>query len=69
MRVLVGGIILRYGMFHGRDIPSTLAMVDLIRKRWQPTVLSNVRARTELGWRSQSSTAHEGFTRFLRKAA
>jgi len=38
MRVLVGGIVSRYCMFNGRDVLSTLAMVDLIRKRWQPTV-------------------------------
>lgn len=37
-RGTIEGVILRYGMFYGREVPSTLAMVELIRRRWLPTV-------------------------------
>jgi len=35
---LIEGVILRYGMFYGRENPSTLAMIEMVRKRWLPVV-------------------------------
>src|SRR5262249_50798596 len=35
---LIEGVILRYGMFYSRANPSTIKMIDLIRKRRLPTV-------------------------------
>jgi nucleoside-diphosphate-sugar epimerase len=32
------GVILRYGMFYGPEVPSTLKMIDIIRKRRLPVV-------------------------------
>jgi nucleoside-diphosphate-sugar epimerase len=32
------GVILRYGMFYGPEVPSTLKMIDMIRKRRLPVV-------------------------------
>jgi len=37
-RGAIEGIILRYGMFYGLETPSTMAMIDLIRKRRLPVV-------------------------------
>ena len=37
-RGLIEGIVLRYGLFYGLETPSTMAMVDLIRKRRLPVV-------------------------------
>jgi nucleoside-diphosphate-sugar epimerase len=34
----IEGVILRYGMFYGLETPSTVAMVDLVRKRRLPVV-------------------------------
>ena len=34
----IGGVILRYGMFYGLEVPSTVAMIDMIRKRRLPVV-------------------------------
>jgi len=38
----IEGVILRYGMFYGLEAPSTMAMVDLVRKRRLPVVGSDV---------------------------
>jgi nucleoside-diphosphate-sugar epimerase len=37
-RGTIEGVILRYGMFYGLDAPSTVAMIDLVRKRRLPVV-------------------------------
>jgi nucleoside-diphosphate-sugar epimerase len=37
----IEGVILRYGMFYGLDVPSTIAMIDMIRKRRLPVVRSD----------------------------
>jgi nucleoside-diphosphate-sugar epimerase len=37
-RGLIEGVILRYGLFYGPEAPSTLAMVDMVRKRRLPVV-------------------------------
>lgn len=37
-RGAIEGVILRYGMFYGLETPSTLAMIDLVRKRRLPVV-------------------------------
>jgi nucleoside-diphosphate-sugar epimerase len=37
-RGAIEGVILRYGMFYGEDVPSTVAMVDMVRKRRLPVV-------------------------------
>jgi nucleoside-diphosphate-sugar epimerase len=34
----IEGVILRYGMFYGLEAPSTVAMIDMIRKRWLPVI-------------------------------
>jgi nucleoside-diphosphate-sugar epimerase len=34
----IEGIILRYGMFYGLDVPSNIAMIDMVRKRRLPVV-------------------------------
>jgi 2-alkyl-3-oxoalkanoate reductase len=34
----IEGIILRYGMFYGLETPSTVAMIDMIRKRRLPVI-------------------------------
>ena len=34
----IEGVILRYGLFYGLEAPSTMAMIDLIRKRRLPVV-------------------------------
>ena len=34
----IEGVILRYGLFYGLETPSTMAMIDLIRKRRLPVV-------------------------------
>ena len=37
-RRAIDGVILRYGMFYGPETPSTLKMVDMVRKRWLPVI-------------------------------
>ena len=37
-RGAIEGIVLRYGMFYGLETPSTVAMIDMVRKRWLPVV-------------------------------
>src|SRR5262249_3015297 len=37
-RGMIEGVVLRYGMFYGPGVPSTIAMIDLVRKRWLPVV-------------------------------
>jgi nucleoside-diphosphate-sugar epimerase len=37
-RGAIEGVILRYGMFYGLDTPSTVAMIDMVRKRRLPVV-------------------------------
>ena len=37
-RGAIEGVILRYGLFYGPDVPSTLAMADMVRKRRLPIV-------------------------------
>src|SRR5204863_7986884 len=37
-RGLIEGVILRYGMFYGLETPSTVAMIEMIRKRRLPVV-------------------------------
>jgi nucleoside-diphosphate-sugar epimerase len=37
-RGAIEGVILRYGMFYGLEAPSTVAMIDMIRKRMLPVV-------------------------------
>ena len=34
----IEGVILRYGMFYGLEVPSTTAMIDMIRKRRLPVI-------------------------------
>jgi nucleoside-diphosphate-sugar epimerase len=34
----IEGVILRYGMFYGLEAPSTIAMIDMVRKRRLPVV-------------------------------
>jgi nucleoside-diphosphate-sugar epimerase len=34
----IEGVVLRYGMFYGLEAPSTLAMIDMVRKRRLPVV-------------------------------
>ena len=34
----IEGVILRYGMFYGLETPSTVAMIDMVRKRRLPVV-------------------------------
>ena len=41
-RRLIEGVILRYGMFYGPETPSTVAMIDLVRKRRLPVVRGDV---------------------------
>ena len=38
----IEGVILRYGMFYGLEVPSTIAMIDMIRKRRLPVVRNDV---------------------------
>ena len=35
---LIEGVILRYGMFYGLETPSTVMMIEMVRKRWLPVV-------------------------------
>ena len=37
-RGAIEGVILRYGMFYGLETPSTVAMIDMVRKRRLPAV-------------------------------
>src|SRR5262245_43452983 len=37
-RGAIEGVILRYGMFYGLETPSTVSMIELVRKRWLPVV-------------------------------
>src|SRR5207302_6718317 len=37
-RGAIEGVVLRYGMFYGLETPSTMAMIDRIRKRRLPVV-------------------------------
>jgi nucleoside-diphosphate-sugar epimerase len=37
-RGAIEGVVLRYGMFYGLAVPSTVAMIDLVRKRRLPVV-------------------------------
>ena len=37
-RGAIEGVILRYGLFYGPDVPSTVAMIEMIRKRRLPVV-------------------------------
>ena len=37
-RGAIEGVILRYGMFYGPETPSTVAMIDMVRKRRLPVV-------------------------------
>ena len=37
-RGLIEGIVLRYGLFYGLETPSTIAMIDMVRKRRLPVV-------------------------------
>ena len=34
----IEGVILRYGLFYGLETPSTVKMIDMVRKRWLPIV-------------------------------
>ena len=34
----IEGVVLRYGMFYGLDTPSTIAMIDMVRKRRLPVI-------------------------------
>ena len=34
----IEGVVLRYGMFYGLDVPSTIAMIDMVRRRRLPIV-------------------------------
>jgi nucleoside-diphosphate-sugar epimerase len=34
----IEGVILRYGMFYGLEAPSTVAMIDMVRKRRLPAI-------------------------------
>jgi nucleoside-diphosphate-sugar epimerase len=38
----IEGVVLRYGMFYSLDTPSTIAMIDMIRKRRLPVVRNDV---------------------------
>ena len=35
---LIEGVILRYGMFYSLETPSTVRMIEMVRKRWLPVV-------------------------------
>ena len=37
-RGAIEGVILRYGMFYGLETPSTVTMIDMVRKRRLPAV-------------------------------
>jgi len=37
-RGAIEGLVLRYGLFYGRDVPSTAAMIAMVRKRRLPVV-------------------------------
>lgn len=37
-RGAIEGIILRYGMFYGPETPSTVTMIEMVRKRWLPVI-------------------------------
>jgi nucleoside-diphosphate-sugar epimerase len=37
-RGAIEGVVLRYGMFYGHDVPSTIAMIAMVRKRMLPVV-------------------------------
>jgi nucleoside-diphosphate-sugar epimerase len=37
-RGVIDSVILRYGLFYGSDVPSTMAIIDMVRKRRVPTV-------------------------------
>jgi nucleoside-diphosphate-sugar epimerase len=37
-RGAIEGLVLRYGLFYGPDVPSTAAMIDMVRKRRLPIV-------------------------------
>lgn len=37
-RGLIEGVVLRYGLFYGLETPSTIAMIDMVRKRRLPIV-------------------------------
>jgi nucleoside-diphosphate-sugar epimerase len=37
-RGAIEGIVLRYGLFYGLEAPSTIAMIEMIRKRWLPVI-------------------------------
>jgi nucleoside-diphosphate-sugar epimerase len=37
-RGAIEGLVLRYGLFYGPDVPSTAAMIDMVRKRRLPLV-------------------------------
>ncbi len=37
-RGAIEGVVLRYGMFYGLDVPSTVAMIEMVRKRMLPVV-------------------------------
>jgi nucleoside-diphosphate-sugar epimerase len=39
---LIEGVILRYGMFYGSEAPSTVTMIDMVRKRRMPVVRGDV---------------------------
>ena len=34
----IEGVILRYGMFYGLEVPSTIAMIDMVRRRRLPVI-------------------------------
>jgi nucleoside-diphosphate-sugar epimerase len=38
----IEGVILRYGLFYGPESPSTIAMIDMVRKRWLPVVTGDI---------------------------
>jgi len=37
-RGAIEGVVLRYGLFYGLDAPSTIAMIDMVRKRRLPVI-------------------------------
>ena len=37
-RRAIEGVILRYGLFYGPETPSTIRMIELVRRRWLPVV-------------------------------
>jgi nucleoside-diphosphate-sugar epimerase len=41
-RGAVEGVVLRYGMFYGPEVPSTVAMIEMIRKRMLPVIRGDV---------------------------